>query len=38
MRDKKDVKVRREWGSQSGELLIINEDYIPIPEYTELSS
>jgi hypothetical protein len=31
-KDKKDVKVRREWGSQSGELLVINENYIPEPE------
>lgn len=29
MKYKKDAKVRREWGSQSGELLIINEEYIP---------
>eukprot|EP00347_Sterkiella_histriomuscorum_P005331 403357021 len=31
-RDKKDAKVRREWGSQSGELLVINEEYVPEPE------
>lgn len=38
MKDKKDAKVRREWGSQSGELLVINEDYIPIPEPEIISS
>lgn len=31
MKYKKDVKVRREWGSQSNELLVINDEYVPEP-------